>query len=44
MCDYTAPSLKPSNTRLCDAANKDVIGIRMKDTEKLGVAGFLTEW
>jgi endoglycosylceramidase len=35
---------QPLNTRLCDGVDKDVIKIRLHDMDKLGVAGFMTEW
>ena len=35
---------KPMSTRLCDGVEEDVIRNRVHDTEKLGVAGFMTEW
>jgi endoglycosylceramidase len=35
---------QPLNTRLCDGVEDKVIRNRVHDTEKLGVAGFMTEW
>ncbi|XP_064387797.1 endoglycoceramidase-like [Halichondria panicea] len=43
-CVFLDSHGQPSNTRFCDASNKEVVGIRMDDAKKLGVAGFLTEW
>ena len=39
-----SPSPQPENTRLCDGVEEDVLKNRVKDMEKLGVAGFMTEW
>ncbi len=36
--------VQPLETRVCDTVDKDVIEIRMSDAQKMGVAGFLTEW
>ena len=36
--------MQPLNTRLCDGVEDKVIRNRVHDTEKLGVAGFMTEW
>ena len=37
-------TMQPLNTRLCDGVEDGVIKIRVHDMEKLGVAGFMTEW
>ena len=42
-CDYHV-MMQPLNTRLCDGVEDKVIRNRVHDTEKLGVAGFMTEW
>lgn len=36
--------MQPLESRVCDTVDKDVIEIRMSDAQKMGVAGFLTEW
>ncbi len=41
---YAIVRIQPLETRVCDTVDKDVIAIRMEDAQKMGVAGFLTEW
>ena len=36
--------LQPRSTRLCDDSDEGVMKVRLEDMEKLGVAGFMTEW
>lgn len=35
---------QPMSTRLCDGIEEDVMKNRLHDMDKLGVAGFITEW
>ena len=35
---------QPRSTILCDYIDQDVMALRVSDAEKLGVAGFMTEW
>lgn len=35
---------QPLDTYLCDGSDEEVMKIQIADTERMGVAGFLTEW
>ena len=35
---------QPLNSYLCDGNDQEVMKIRIADTERMGVAGILTEW
>ena len=36
--------VQPRSTLFCDEDDKVIMEIRMADTKRLGVAGFMTEW
>jgi endoglycosylceramidase len=43
-CIFLDKDGQPESTRLCDGVEGDVVRNRVHDMDKLGVAGFMTEW